>query len=671
MKFEEILNLRDKAQRLLMPHARILEHNPKLALEKGRNKVLDLIVVAGFWHKFPTRLLESNILSLFKSHLDLSNLPPQPVLNPDDHDPTQFARWSIRGIASIRTDDIPVLPEKYAKQLGPMWKGLHAWSIVIFDNPNNRRSWLQDVAWDIANAWIVMFTQNDEGRDLFAACGSLALASRIWTFALRTLEGHRMAYLSSIMTMYAQCLVENPQLDAVYVLSINTGAGPETPSFVSLAKILLGRRVLGERGIEEAHALRCHLFVVLQLILGDEAPFLASTSSSTTHLDLRRGLKEANVFKPLFEAFRSCAFPPYDATLGGQCSTCPVIMKLLVCLSSSKDGGPGNDYMFTVQILRAGFLEAFLFRGPDYGQLQPDDQKLLASGFTILFRLTSSHPRVMRELKRRLDDMRSIDAEEDLLSRLLLAPEVIQEAWEELVSNFDEVVGALDSPGPLFTFNYGCSNVHCLTSATLDLDSDSSAVGCRGCSRCFKALYCSRECQAADWKRHRPSCKPPVRELSVALFVASPTDSDSPRPPPPSPKLSFAQNMAQRILLVKAATNTVISRCSREEEETEGSDDDANIHLGSEVEKILQLGLRPVFHVRLPPDHEGLDDPFSLHTGSIAVAVTLESESPDIENVNFAPPVVYERGLESEDVVRIVLDSETIGMFHKKWISVI
>jgi hypothetical protein len=259
--------------------------------------------------------------------------------------------------------------------------------------------------------------------------------------------------------MYAECLVENPHVDAVFILSTNAALGPDTSSFVSIAKILLGKRVLGQRGIENAHTLRSHLFLVLQLILGDETPFLASTPSSTSDVALRQGLKEANIFKPLFEAFRSCTFPPYNATPGGQCSTCPVIMKLLVCLSSSKDGGTGNDYRLIVQILRAGFLEAFLFRGSDYGQLGPDDQKLLASGFTTLFRLTSSHPKVMRELKRRLYVIRSRDAKEDLLSRLLLAPDTIQKAWEKVISTFDEIVGALDSPGPRFIFNYGCSNI--------------------------------------------------------------------------------------------------------------------------------------------------------------------------------------------------------------------
>merc|ERR1712098_767287 len=28
------------------------------------------------------------------------------------------------------------------------------------------------------------------------------------------------------------------------------------------------------------------------------------------------------------------------------------------------------------------------------------------------------------------------------------------------------------------------------------------------CSRCFGVVYCGRECQRADWRRHKPLCRP-------------------------------------------------------------------------------------------------------------------------------------------------------------------
>ena len=37
--------------------------------------------------------------------------------------------------------------------------------------------------------------------------------------------------------------------------------------------------------------------------------------------------------------------------------------------------------------------------------------------------------------------------------------------------------------------------------------SDGTASNLRKCAKCLEVRYCSRECQASDWKAHRPFCK--------------------------------------------------------------------------------------------------------------------------------------------------------------------
>ncbi|ORY05374.1 hypothetical protein BCR34DRAFT_604534 [Clohesyomyces aquaticus] len=63
------------------------------------------------------------------------------------------------------------------------------------------------------------------------------------------------------------------------------------------------------------------------------------------------------------------------------------------------------------------------------------------------------------------------------------------------------------------------------------------------CSRCQSAYYCSRACQKADWKSHKPSCAPQSsppspRPSSVLDIATSPVDHRN-QSTPPSPHSAY------------------------------------------------------------------------------------------------------------------------------------
>ena len=64
--------------------------------------------------------------------------------------------------------------------------------------------------------------------------------------------------------------------------------------------------------------------------------------------------------------------------------------------------------------------------------------------------------------------------------------------------------GALCSPVEAETENAGSQ----LSRTSRDTCASCGAVAACHCSRCTRVKYCSKECQRAHWKTHRPSCRP-------------------------------------------------------------------------------------------------------------------------------------------------------------------
>jgi hypothetical protein len=52
--------------------------------------------------------------------------------------------------------------------------------------------------------------------------------------------------------------------------------------------------------------------------------------------------------------------------------------------------------------------------------------------------------------------------------------------------------------------------------------SDANIPNLKKCSRCFSVVYCGAECQKADWKTHKPNCKPAASNSDVTSNTTNP-----------------------------------------------------------------------------------------------------------------------------------------------------
>lgn len=105
--------------------------------------------------------------------------------------------------------------------------------------------------------------------------------------------------------------------------------------------------------------------------------------------------------------------------------------------------------------------------------------------------------------------MGRIDEAEEYLNRALRARRN-DGPVEDLVATRDNLgqvyemrgdfLGARDIRVEGFPDHMCCSNVECMSGMNLRLDQLSQ------CAKCKSIFYCSRECQVADWKRHKKYC---------------------------------------------------------------------------------------------------------------------------------------------------------------------
>jgi hypothetical protein len=58
-----------------------------------------------------------------------------------------------------------------------------------------------------------------------------------------------------------------------------------------------------------------------------------------------------------------------------------------------------------------------------------------------------------------------------------------------------------------------CARIECCNTTKLKVSQLylMDLIECKKCSRCTQVYYCSRECQVADWSRHKPDCKKPSK----------------------------------------------------------------------------------------------------------------------------------------------------------------
>jgi hypothetical protein len=78
----------------------------------------------------------------------------------------------------------------------------------------------------------------------------------------------------------------------------------------------------------------------------------------------------------------------------------------------------------------------------------------------------------------------------------------------------DVLMGAATSdptapPPPGFVYVKSCGN---------ECGADARTTPMRNCVRCKAVCYCSKECQVADWPRHKPECR--AHAAAVAALAA-------------------------------------------------------------------------------------------------------------------------------------------------------
>ena len=133
---------------------------------------------------------------------------------------------------------------------------------------------------------------------------------------------------------------------------------------------------------------------------------------------------------------------------------------------------------------------------------------LLANGGSVVFELEVGGkipqklaPETMEALNDILQDHEAVAALEDATEKL--SP---RNGHDEEVRHSGSGLGEVENSDKKMAKASGtqgimyCENPSCAKKESKPMQFDS-------CGRCIRAVYCSRECQKKDWKRHKKECK--------------------------------------------------------------------------------------------------------------------------------------------------------------------
>ncbi|TFK68966.1 hypothetical protein BDN72DRAFT_841164 [Pluteus cervinus] len=160
---------------------------------------------------------------------------------------------------------------------------------------------------------------------------------------------------------------------------------------------------------------------------------------------------------------------------------------------------------WVLQVIKSGFLHAFVECSPFYDDLQHDDYIFISATVTnviprylVYYSVVQAMDTMLHKLKRTkgflaLRNTRAWEAFNDLA--LLTAQRLQVVGFKRLRKEATR-----------------CRNPKCIKT------SDQNDF--RKCARCLSALYCSTECQRTHWKDHKRRCKQPTKEPQGAGSIS-------------------------------------------------------------------------------------------------------------------------------------------------------
>ena len=148
------------------------------------------------------------------------------------------------------------------------------------------------------------------------------------------------------------------------------------------------------------------------------------------------------------------------------------------------------------------------------GETHPDTMWLMSELSTTLLKM-GQHERAL-QMKRKCLELRCRILGHDHLKTLKTSNELdamldeIRASGDGCVQQNPREGATMQHPQQKSACTVRCDERH----SELRPDGACNAVNCKSddavymCSKCGLARYCSRDCQRADWKKHKPNCKP-------------------------------------------------------------------------------------------------------------------------------------------------------------------